>query len=136
MKNTILVVDDIEMNRDMLRMILESDYNVIEAENGKQALDIIRKEEDQLSAILLDLIMPELDGFGVMQEYPEYGLIQESIDTIVAASALHDVGKITIPDKILLKPGRLTKDEFEYMKSHTIRGDVIRMLILRRKHFV
>ena len=107
MKNTILVVDDIEMNRDMLRMILESDYNVIEAENGKQALDIIRKEEDQLSAILLDLIMPELDGFCVMQEYPEYGLTQESIDTIVAASALHDVGKITIPDKILLKPGRL-----------------------------
>ena len=242
MKNTILVVDDIEMNRDMLRMILESDYSVMEAENGKQALDIIMREKDHLSAILLDLIMPEVDGFGVMQqlkdreimgkipvlvisgdtsievenrcfdfgvsdfiakpfnnfiikqrvknvvgffeykneleakveeqtgvlrkayrtlrmqtdqlkrrneeiidmlgtvveyrnlesgehiqrvkgytrilaeramkEYPEYGLTQEVIDTIVAASALHDVGKITIPDKILLKPGRLTKDEF------------------------
>ena len=44
------------------------------------------------------------------------------IHTIVSASALHDLGKIAIPDSILLKPGKLTKDEFEYMKSHTLRG--------------
>lgn len=55
-------------------------------------------------------------------QYPEYGLTENTIDTIVAASALHDLGKIAIPDRILLKPGRLDKDEFEYMKSHTIRG--------------
>lgn len=57
-----------------------------------------------------------------MKEYPEYGLTEEKINTIVAASSLHDIGKITIPDGILLKPGRLTEDEYEYMKSHTIRG--------------
>ena len=57
-----------------------------------------------------------------MKEYPEYGLTEEKIHTIVAASSLHDIGKITIPDSILLKPGRLTEDEYEYMKSHTIRG--------------
>ena len=57
-----------------------------------------------------------------MVEYPEYGLTQEKINVIVSASALHDIGKITIPDSILLKPGRLTKDESEYMKSHTTRG--------------
>ncbi len=57
-----------------------------------------------------------------MVDYPEYGLTQERIDAIVMASALHDIGKITIPDSILLKPGRLTADEFEYMKSHTLRG--------------
>ena len=44
------------------------------------------------------------------------------IDNIVEASALHDLGKISIPDKILLKPGRLTKEEFEYMKLHTVKG--------------
>ena len=45
------------------------------------------------------------------------------------ASAMHDIGKITVPDTILLKPGRLTRDEFEVMKSHTTRGcDIIRML--------
>lgn len=54
--------------------------------------------------------------------YPEYGLTQEEIDIIVAASSLHDIGKIAIKDAVLLKPGRLTKDEFEYMKSHTLKG--------------
>lgn len=44
---------------------------------------------------------------------------------IVSASALHDIGKIAIPDSILQKPGRLTKDEYEYMKSHTTRGNEI-----------
>ena len=54
--------------------------------------------------------------------YPEYELTKEKIERIVSASSLHDIGKIAIPDNILLKPGRLTKDEFEYMKSHTLRG--------------
>ena len=45
-----------------------------------------------------------------MKEYPEYGLTEEKIHTIVAASSLLDIGKITIPDSILLKPGRLTED--------------------------
>ena len=58
----------------------------------------------------------------VMTDYPEYKLTPAIIDTICAAAALHDIGKIAIPDSILLKPGRLTPDEFDYMKSHTIRG--------------
>jgi putative two-component system response regulator len=58
----------------------------------------------------------------MMKTYPEYGLNKHKIDVIVSASALHDVGKIAIPDNILLKPGKLTKEEFEYMKSHTTRG--------------
>lgn len=55
-------------------------------------------------------------------DYPEYRLTKEKIDIIVDSSALHDIGKITIPDEILLKPGKLTRDEFDYMKSHTTRG--------------
>lgn len=58
----------------------------------------------------------------LMSCYPEYCLTEEKIDVIVAASALHDIGKIGIPDKILLKPGKLDSDEFEIMKSHTTRG--------------
>ncbi|MGM9582208.1 MAG: HD-GYP domain-containing protein, partial [Phascolarctobacterium sp.] len=57
--------------------------------------------------------------------YPEYGLTPRMIDVIVAASALHDVGKIAISDSILLKPGRLTKEEFEIMKTHTTEGCAI-----------
>lgn len=58
----------------------------------------------------------------LMNNYPEYGLTPQKIAVIVAASSLHDIGKITIPDTILLKPGKLNDKEFEYMKSHTISG--------------
>jgi len=252
MRNTILIVDDSDINRGLLSSILEQDYTIVEAENGTQALEIIDRQADELTAILLDLIMPEMDGMHVlevlnerklmdsipvliisgdtsyeaekkcfelgitdyitkpfnnvivqkrvknaaglykykiqleerveeqtsvlrkayqalkiqaeklrknnqqiidmlgtvveyrnlesgehikrvkgytgilaecaMKEYPEYGLTEEKINTIVAASSLHDIGKITIPDSILLKPGRLTEDEYEYIKSHTIRS--------------
>ena len=55
-------------------------------------------------------------------DYPEYGLTPEKVEMIASASALHDVGKIAIPDSILLKPGKLTDVEFEYMKAHTTKG--------------
>lgn len=58
----------------------------------------------------------------MMKEYPEYGLRMADIEMISSAAALHDIGKIAIPDNILLKPGRLTKEEFDIMKSHTTRG--------------
>ena len=58
----------------------------------------------------------------LVQHYPEYGLTDEDVELIVNASALHDLGKIAIPDSILLKPGRLTNDEFEEIKKHTIYG--------------
>lgn len=58
----------------------------------------------------------------VMEHYPEYGLTEELIHIMTSVSALHDVGKITIPDSILLKPGRLTDEEFEIMKTHAVRG--------------
>lgn len=61
----------------------------------------------------------------VMKDYPEYGLTEELVDIITSASALHDVGKITIPDSILLKPGRLTSEEFDIMKTHTVNGCLI-----------
>ncbi len=58
----------------------------------------------------------------IMQDYPEYELTHEKIELIASASALHDIGKISIPDAILLKPGRLTQEEFEIMKTHTTKG--------------
>ena len=62
----------------------------------------------------------------MMKEFLEYELTEEKVDMITAASALHDIGKIMIPDNILFKPGKYTDEEFSYMKSHTIRGyDII-----------
>lgn len=252
MRNKILIVDDVEINRMMIGAILEEEYEIVWADNGKTALEILDEMKDEIAAILLDLVMPEMDGFQVleelnkngiiksipvliisgensvenenkcfelgiadfigkpfnnmivkkrvrnivsfydykntleekvaeqtsvlrkayqtlkvqaeklkmrnqeiievlgtvveyrnhesgehiqrvkgytrilaeqfMREYPEYKLTEERIDMIVSASALHDIGKIAIPDSILQKPGRLTQDEYEYMKSHTMRG--------------
>lgn len=61
-------------------------------------------------------------GEYVKDNYPEYGLTKEKLDIIVSASALHDIGKVAIPDSILLNPGRLSDDEFNYLRSHTLRG--------------
>ncbi len=58
----------------------------------------------------------------VSNTYPEYYLPKAEIDKIVSASILHDVGKISTPDGILNKPGRLTNEEFEIMKQHTVQG--------------
>lgn len=61
--------------------------------------------------------------------YPEYQLDEAAIDVITAAAAMHDVGKIAISDTILLKPGKLTKEEFDVMKTHTTKGsEIIEML--------
>lgn len=252
MRNVVLIVDDVEFNRELLTEILENDYEIMTAGTGREALQILEKDHDKIALMILDLVMPEMDGFQVLEEvktkpwsgqlaviiissedtvkiekkcfdmgvvdfirrpfedklvkrrvhnvvslyqyqesleqkveqqtetlkkqfkllqmqaeqlkqskenvidilgtvveyrnlesgehikrvkgytrilaeklmsdYPEYGLTPEKIEVIVAASALHDIGKIAIPDAILLKPGKLTHDEFEYMKSHTTRG--------------
>ena len=250
-KPTILIVDDVDINREILCEIFQG-YRTIQAENGKEAVDIIAANLNAISVVLLDVVMPVMDGVAVLkemkkrkwmddipvllitgeatteiereayrlgasdiikkpfdpdvakqrvknvielyynkrhledmvelqtkvlrkqaeelqsindrivdvmsnvvefrnlesgnhvkrvktftnilakyvaQEYPEYHLDSDAINMITSAAALHDVGKIVIPDAILLKPGRLDKEEFEIMKSHTTRGcEVIDML--------
>lgn len=56
------------------------------------------------------------------QNCPEYGLDDTSIDIITSASALHDIGKISIPDSILNKPGKLTQEEYQAIQAHTTIG--------------
>lgn len=69
-----------------------------------------------------------------IQEYfPDYGLTSYQVDQYVHASVLHDIGKIGISDTILLKPGRLTDEEFEIMKKHTIIGCEVLEKSFRRK---
>lgn len=259
-ERSILVVDDNEINRGILGEIFKDQYNILEAGDGVEAMRVIEENKDNLAAVLLDIIMPEMDGYAVleamsqkdnlnetipvlmitadtstdaertsyqkgaadvvhkpfdpvivnrrvsrtielfdrknnlekqtddqtrilkkqfiylkkqeeklrysnekvidtiativefrnmesgfhlkrikgfvrilaltvMNNYPKVGLTPHLIDVITQASAMHDIGKISVPDSILLKPGRLTNEEFEVMKSHTTRGcEVIEML--------
>ncbi len=66
-RQQVLVVDDYEINRDVLGRILQDDYEVFFAENGKQALEAMRERVDSLSIVLLDLIMPVMNGFAVLE---------------------------------------------------------------------
>lgn len=255
MKNKILVVDDERLNIDILTGILEDAYDVMTAQNGQEAMDIMREYGEDITLILLDLVMPKGNGFEVLKSMREYGLIEmvpvlvitsekslriekkcfeygvsdfihkpfdntivlqrvnniaelytyrrnlennlkrqreklnsqfkimneqaekihqtnvniidilgtvvefrnlesgehvkrikgyteilaneamklfpeyeltpEKIALITEASALHDIGKIVIPDNILLKEGKLTNEEYECMKTHTTRGSEI-----------
>ena len=256
MRDKILIVDDMKFNRQILADILKEDYVIWEAFDGKEALEIIEKGMQEIAAVLLDIVMPQMDGvtllkvlheknyldnfpvlvvtseqdlnlvadcfdYGasdfirkpvntdfvkqrveklvdlymqkneykaknerqnmtlmnqyrilqqqatqlkqnnekiidvlgtvveyrnleerthirrikaftqilgkyMMANYPEYELTQDKINVIAAASVLHDVGKVMISDTILLKPGKLTEDEYEYVKSHSLRGyDII-----------
>lgn len=70
-KDKVLVVDDAKVDRIALKKILSDTYEVMEAENGQQALDILEAQsnEEPLAAILLDLVMPEVNGFQFMEEY-------------------------------------------------------------------
>ncbi len=235
----ILIVDDSDMNRAMLREILKDNYSILEAGNGAECLSCVKHMGSSLSLILLDLNMPEMDGFevlaelsrlGYMDDIPviiisgtdstadicraydlgatdyihrpfntqviyrrvsntitlmakqrrmaelvnrqidratkqqelmvdflsriigyrsgesnphfanisilsalllqalqkrknHYGLTEHDCQLIATAAVFHDVGKIGIPESILLKPGKLTAKEFEVMKTHTLIGD-------------
>lgn len=68
MKKMVLVIDDNYMNRLILKNILDSKYRVLQAENGEEALEILRKEKDNISAVLLDTVMPVMDGYAFLSE--------------------------------------------------------------------
>lgn len=237
-KPLILIVDDSELNRNILSEMLENEYHIIEAKNGAQAVAILQKYRSEISLVLLDIVMPVMDGYDVLKvmnskhwiddtpviiisaensysyierayelgvtEYisrpfdmlivrrrvvntimlyskqkkladmvveqiyekennmnlmisilshivefrngesgmhvihvqnytrillrhltemtDKYELTDTEIALISNASALHDIGKITIPDEILNKPGKLTPEEFEVMKGHSMAG--------------
>jgi len=237
-KPSVLIVDDSEMNRIILNEMLKDEYRVLEADNGRTALGMVDRYGDELSLVLLDIIMPGMNGFEVLgelsrrtvadslpvimissedsddvvlrayelgasdyinrpfnarvvrrrvsntirlyakqrrltsllsQQYNErvknsrmlidimtgvmelrngesglhvthiekltelllgclvhrsdqFPLDNEQRSTIAMASALHDIGKMSIDDAILNKPGRLTSEEFEIMKTHTTLG--------------
>ena len=84
-KRTVLVVDDERINRQMLGTILEQEYTVLYAENGKDALEQLRLHADSVSLVLLDLLMPEVDGYEVLN-FIEQSTELKKIPVIVLTS--------------------------------------------------
>ncbi len=109
-----------ERNRELAKTndeIIEMLGDVVELRNEESGMHIQRVKA--FTRVLAKIVQETL---------PEYGLTDDDVELITSASALHDVGKIMIPDAILLKPGRLTPEEFEIMKSHSEKG----CLVLKR----
>ena len=68
MRRTLLIVDDNQINRKLLIKILDSEYNILEAENGKEALEKLHEQYKSISVVLLDIIMPVMDGYEVLNK--------------------------------------------------------------------
>ncbi len=100
-----------EKQKNMNKVLIDSLSNIVEFRNLESEQHVKRIREFSLSL-----------GNSVMNLYPEYELTLEKIELIGWASSLHDIGKIVIPDNIILKAGKLTDDEYEVIKSHTTRG--------------
>lgn len=97
--------------QEMTRVLIESMSNIVEFRNLESQYHIKRIREFTICL-----------GKSVMKLYPEYELTDEKLETIGWASSLHDIGKIVIPDNIILKSGKLTPDEYGVIKSHTTKG--------------
>ena len=84
-KQKILIADDSEMNRSILTDMLGEEFDIIEAADGIEAVEQIEKYDDEISLVLLDIVMPRLDGFGVLAKMNERQWIQD-IPVIIISS--------------------------------------------------
>ena len=73
-RQEILIVDDNEINRSMLAAMLQQAYRTVEVENGQQALDVIRQDKASVTAVLLDIIMPVMDGYEFLEKIKALGI--------------------------------------------------------------
>jgi HD-GYP domain-containing protein (c-di-GMP phosphodiesterase class II) len=110
-RRTVQLLRKNEELRSMSDEVIELLGNVVEARDAESGMHVSRVKG-----------FVRIAAEHIQREYPEYGLTDDDVNLISAASALHDVGKILIPDSILLKPGRLTPEEFEVMKTHCEKG--------------
>ncbi|MCJ7856991.1 EAL domain-containing protein [Lachnospiraceae bacterium NSJ-143] len=93
-KKKILIVEDNQINREMLKGILSPDYIVLEAENGQEALFILKDYKDEISLILLDIVMPVMDGYtflSIMKANPSFS----SIPVIVTTQSDNESDEVT-----------------------------------------
>ena len=90
----ILVVDDAAVNRELLREMLEDNYVIEMAENGQQALRKLLEFKEELAAVLLDLQMPEMDGFAVIDAMKENGWLEQIPVLVISIESTPEVEKI------------------------------------------
>lgn len=90
---TLLIVDDVQTNREILKRMLESEYTILEAENGKEALQLIHRNYKSLSAVLLDLLMPVMDGYEVLEQM-QHNAMLSAIPVIVTTGSTAEEAEV------------------------------------------
>ena len=93
-KPLILIVDDSHVVRSIMRAIFQNDFEVHEASGGAQAIEMLRKGEYSYSAIMLDLVMQEVDGWAVLKFLRESGIIQ-TVPVVVETASAIDLQTVT-----------------------------------------
>lgn len=134
---------------DCLENAAEQERLKKEVEKGRQLLEESHKKLDGFYDNLLDAIgtvmeyrvsesdrhVKRIKGFtrimavAYRNQFPDCGLDEEEINRIVRGSVIHDIGKIAVPDAVLLNPAKLTEDELQIMRSHTTKGEEIMQLL-------
>ncbi len=92
----VLIVDDEEINREILGNIIESEYKVVFAKNGKEALEIIHDKDSDISLVLLDIIMPEISGFDVLKQMKEAGQLSEIPVIVLTSEKDSEIGSLKL----------------------------------------
>lgn len=123
-KKWILVVDDIEMIRVSVTCALEPEYYVITAANGKEAYELLEKYKTEVSFVLTDIIMPEMDGFELIRAMKENTNLQdipimvftadhasEMIAEAIALGALDIINKPLDPEILRARVGNILDRE-------------------------
>lgn len=85
-RKQILIVDDVKLNRTSFSAILRDKFDILEAENGKEALEIVAKHQETIAAIILDLMMPVMDGFEFLEHFRKIEEYQ-GIPVVVATTS-------------------------------------------------
>jgi putative two-component system response regulator len=106
-----LVAEQVEEKEKSNANMITALSAIVEFRNGESGNHVLQIR------IITEILLEH-----IMMRYPEYDLDYSAIANISNAASLHDIGKITIPSEILNKPGRLTKEEFEIMKTHSAMG--------------
>ena len=89
MENTMLIVDDAEINREILKALFGKDYTILEAENGEEALNILDICQDNIDIILLDLMMPNLSGFDLLEVRKGLEYFRNTPVVVITLSLIH-----------------------------------------------
>ncbi len=113
-----LLMEEISKRQKNNRMLINILSHIVEFRNGESGLHVIHIQA--LTELILKCIC---------EKSPQYNLSEEDVYMIATASALHDIGKMAIPDNILNKPGKLTDAEFAIMKTHSAEGAKLLELI-------